>query len=132
MASPRYYRRDGTPYPEGDAGLFEWATDFENHAARPVATHRTLYGEKLSTVWLGLNHSFFEGPPLIFETMLFARNNRELQWRYSTEVDAIEGHFRALALSFIPPAFRKHRLFRWIGPRTSRQMADPPEPPSAP
>lgn len=125
------FRRDGTPYPEGDAGLFEWARDFEDHQARTVAVHRTLYGEKLSTVWLGLDHSFFDGPPLIFETMLFARHNRELQWRYSTEAQAIEGHRRALYLSFIPPPFRLLRLFRWIGPRPIREQADPPEPPPA-
>lgn len=113
------YRRDGTLYPDGDAGLFMWAQDYEDHAKRQVAVSRTIYGEKLSTVWLGLDHRFGgEGPPLIFETMLFMKSNKnDLQWRYSTEEEAKEGHRRAFLLSFVPPALREWRLFAWIGPR---------------
>lgn len=110
------YRRDGTLYPEGHAGLLEWAADLEkgNH----VALSRTIYGEKLSTVWLGLDHNFMLGPPLIFETMLFSKKRKyELQWRYSTEEQARAGHRRAWMLSFVPPALRERRLFAWIGPR---------------
>lgn len=110
------YRRDGTLYPEGDAGLLEWAADLEKGCK--VARSRTIYGEKLSTVWLGLDHNFGgEGPPLIFETMLFMKSNKnDLQWRYSTEEEAKEGHRRAFLLSFVPPALREWRLFAWIGP----------------
>jgi hypothetical protein len=48
----------------------------------------------VSTVWLGLNHQFRQGPPLIFETMIFA----DLDWmdqfcrRYATWAAAMNGH----------------------------------------
>lgn len=47
----------------------------------------------VSTVWLGLNHAFFDDGPLkIFETMIFGgRYDGELT-RYSNEEDAINGH----------------------------------------
>lgn len=43
----------------------------------------------VSTVYLGLNHRWGDGPPLIFETMTFPD---EEQWRYSTEAEAKENH----------------------------------------
>lgn len=63
-------------------------------------------------MWLGLDHSFFEGPPLIFETMVFAAEEREIvlasgrpvkihdsldMRRYSTEQQAIAGHNEIVA-----------------------------------
>lgn len=53
----------------------------------------------VSTVWLGLDHSFGGyGPPIIFETMIFeGRGLTEVvyQDRYSTITQAREGHWRA-------------------------------------
>jgi hypothetical protein len=52
-------------------------------------------GRWISTVWLGLDHSYFGDPPLIFETMVF--DSRESMTpltseRYSTEIEALAGH----------------------------------------
>jgi hypothetical protein len=65
----------------------------------------------VSTVWLGLDHSWSGGTPIIFETMVFSgkkdrwyelggkrvytRNDHE-QIRYCTEEQAIKGHERLL------------------------------------
>jgi hypothetical protein len=54
----------------------------------------------VSTVWLGLDHNYDpDGPPLIFETMVFARDHDDTSFgfdfdmrRYSTEEEAIAGH----------------------------------------
>jgi hypothetical protein len=102
------FRRDGTPYPEGDAGLFEWAHDMENRELRRVALDKLANGVEISTVWLGLNHRYGVGRPLIFETMLFVPQKKVYyimgrrhefdreeigeQWRYSTEEEAVLGH----------------------------------------
>ena len=47
----------------------------------------------VSTVWLGLDHSFGHGDPLIFETMVFNKSGQST-WvrRYSTEPEAKQGH----------------------------------------
>lgn len=50
-------------------------------------------GFTVSTIWLGVNWQFLNGPPLIFETALFAGHDQvEVIARYSTEIDAIIGH----------------------------------------
>jgi hypothetical protein len=50
----------------------------------------------ISTVWLGINHNFMrDGPPLIFETMVFKGKESDLaSERYSTEEEALAGHER--------------------------------------
>lgn len=52
---------------------------------------------EVSTVWLGLDHSFGLGPPLIFETMIFEAGplNTECR-RYGSEAAALAGHREVL------------------------------------
>lgn len=47
---------------------------------------------KVSTIWLGINHSFGEGPPTIFETMVFEDGEGMCELRYETEAAANSGH----------------------------------------
>lgn len=91
-----YFRRDGTPYQTAE----EWAKDFEGpsdgkdlSSYRRVAKTSLWWGGWVSTVWLGLNHNYGGGKPLIFETMVFYRSMSDLDMdRYSTEAEAIQGH----------------------------------------
>jgi hypothetical protein len=125
---PKYYRRDGTPIFD----VLEWAELFEDWQGRSIGHTWTLYGERLSTVWLGLDHEFSfipNAPPLIFETMLFAPGrlrdmrwlrkllypNDEFQLRYSTEEQARAGHERTRKQCLIPPPLRKLILYRVLG-----------------
>ena len=49
----------------------------------------------VSTVWLGLDHSFgFGGPPLIWETMIFGGPFNDYQWRYPSRPTALDDHER--------------------------------------
>lgn len=52
----------------------------------------------ISTVWLGLDHGFSDGKPLIFETMVFKGDCRTEDYcdHYSTWEEAEEGHKRAV------------------------------------
>jgi hypothetical protein len=89
-----YYKRDGTPvadYSEARGGDHRVGEDYVD-------------GYCVSTVHLGLNHQFGEGPPLIFETMVFAAKGSEITSfmdlycvRYSTEAEARAGHERVVA-----------------------------------
>lgn len=53
---------------------------------------------EVSTVWLGIDHGFGKGAPLIFETMVFTRGSNgdvpydEWCWRYSTLEEAELAH----------------------------------------
>ena len=76
------------------ADLETWAKWFET-------TDRHLAEDKIgdvrvSTVFLGLDHSFFGGKPLLFETMIFGGNNDQYQARYPTKEEALAGHGFAL------------------------------------
>jgi hypothetical protein len=96
LESTMYYDMDGKPYTGKTFQeiLFKWSADFEK-TPRHVAETKMWFGlVRVSTVWLGLNHSWGGDKPLIFETMVFWRSGyRELYCRrYSSKVEAIDGH----------------------------------------
>ena len=75
--------------------LEEWAKLLEDKEYKIIQQDTLANGKWVSTVWLGLDHNFSGGEPLIFETMVFPKkgNNGELDMeRYSTEEEAIKGH----------------------------------------
>lgn len=79
----------------------EWIKLWDPDADRHVAS--TKEGDVwVSTVWLGIDHGFGRGPPIIFETMIFGGDRDGDQWRYSNLDDALEGHRRACLLAFGP------------------------------
>lgn len=54
----------------------------------------------VSTVCLVIDHAFGHGKPLIYETMIFGGEHDNEQWRYSTRLEAIQGHAEACKLAF--------------------------------
>lgn len=80
--------------------LMEWAEWFE-HADRRVAFDKVGTSE-ISTVFLGLDHNFGDGPPLLWETMIFrGREWSDLTQRfYPKEVDCRRHASRADALDY--------------------------------
>lgn len=80
-----YYDKNGKPIDRNT-----WSKLFECEKYRSVGLNEK-NGIIVSTVWLGLDHGLFEGKPLIFETMVFGGPD-EVQERYSTMQEAIEGH----------------------------------------
>lgn len=70
-----------------------WAKDFENTDRRVVQEY---IGEYLiSTVFLGLNHAFDDGPPQLFETMVFKGSESDLLCgRCATWDEALAQHAR--------------------------------------
>lgn len=73
--------------------LYKWAAWFEN-ADRIVKQEELENGKYISTVFLGLDHNFGSGPPLLFETMVFSEDEGdELDCqRYPTWDEAVKGH----------------------------------------
>lgn len=76
--------------------LLKWAAWFET-AERRIALDTLPSGIKVSTVFLGLDHSF-NGPPQLYETMIFGGEQDQYQERYSTRDEALAGHKKALEL----------------------------------
>lgn len=73
--------------------LFEWARWFEDSCGderrRVGQTYLADGAVMVSTVFLGLDHSFREGPPVLWETMVFV------------EVDPAPPNLKALAESHV-------------------------------
>lgn len=69
----------GRPVPEPD--LYKWGMWFES-ANRSVADE-IVNGARVSTVFLGLNHNYGEGEPLLWETMVFGGDLDQEQDRCS-------------------------------------------------
>lgn len=102
-----YYNRKGKPI-----DTTEWGQLLSDDSYRLVQSDN-LGKVHVSTVWLGLNHNWGDGPPLIFETMIFGGEHDEDQWRYSTERDARKGHEAAVQLVRDEPAELLNR--EWHG-----------------
>lgn len=77
--------------------LWTWAEEFESRD-REVAFDRVgdIY---VSTVFLGLDHAFGDGEPLLFETMIFGGPLDEYTRRYATWEQAEEGHRATVCLA---------------------------------
>ena len=78
--------------------LMVWARWLEN-ADRLVEKTVVSPGVEISTVFLGtgflgLDHQFGDGEPLLFETMVFGGKHDQEMERYSTWEQAAEGHIR--------------------------------------
>lgn len=88
-----FYSRQGR-----ELSASEWALSYENMTEEARRVGWTEFGDvTVSTVWLGMDHRLSgEGPPLIFETMIFGGPFEGEQWRYATEAEAVEGHRAAV------------------------------------
>lgn len=71
---------------------------FEKHNRVGHDEFKTPFGDvRVSTVFLVIDHSFGEGPPVLWETMVFGGLWDEYQWRYTSRQAAEEGHSRIVA-----------------------------------
>ena len=83
-----YYILEGHKAVKTDLSTWaKWLESAEHHVAdEPIGDVR------VSTIFLGLDHSFGFGPPLLFETMVFGGPLDQNQDRYTTWEEAKEGH----------------------------------------
>jgi len=67
-----------------------WFEDTDHIVAKTGIDDET----KVSTIFLGIDHrfGFGDGPPLLFETMIFGGESNGNTWRYSTRKEAEAGH----------------------------------------
>lgn len=90
------YKLDAAGDPVPCQDVIEWARWFER--ADRTVRRDTIDGVTVSTVFLGIDHSFGGGAHILYETMIFGGPHDGKMWRYSTRHQSIEGHKRALEL----------------------------------
>ncbi len=76
----------------------EWGAFFSQIDKRRVA-RTNVNGCDVSTVFLGMNHNYGDGPPLLFETMIFGGPENDYTDRCTTWAEAEEMHKRACAVA---------------------------------
>lgn len=82
--------------PVKEPNVMKWAEWFQE-ADRIVARTKLDNGATVSTVFLGINHAFMGGPPILFETMVFEEGQLDTyQQRYQTWDQAEAGHLRMI------------------------------------
>lgn len=88
--SEYYILRDGEPVLEPSYQLYALWFE-ENKDARQIAVDEVA-GARVSTCFLGLDHRWGEGAPVLFETLVFDGPLDGEQERYATREEAMEGH----------------------------------------
>ena len=99
----RYYILDGHEPVACD--LMTWARWFETADRHIKLTEQN--NVRISTVFLGLNHSWDRGRPELFETIVFGFVGGDDRERYSTWDEAEAGHDRWVAKIFKPTPILK-------------------------
>ena len=85
-----YTLKDKKPVPASN--VHEWSNWFEK--TDRIVAKDTVENSRISTVFLGLDHSFGEGPPLLFETLVFDGPLADEMERYRTWEEAEAGHIK--------------------------------------
>lgn len=83
------YILDGTT-PVHEPDIDKWGNWFES--ASRVVQRDTVGDALISTVFLGLDHAWGEGTPVLFETMIFGGERDQETRRYHTWDEAKIGH----------------------------------------
>jgi hypothetical protein len=107
MMRPSYYKFDpvtkevtpfeNDPLDPDQTAVLQWAKEFGNADRRMAYTE--IPDGMVSTVFLGLDHAWGEGPPLLFETLPFINGDGKDEYmrRYSTYAEAMAGHQEVVA-----------------------------------
>ena len=91
----RFYILDEDNHAVPVDNALDWATWFEANRARRIVKQESVGPYWISTVFLGLDHNWFGGLPLLFETMTFSGDSSSdvlNQDRCSTWKEAEEMH----------------------------------------
>ncbi len=117
------YKLDGKKVVKCDT-ILEWAEAFEKKD-RHIGDD-TIYGVRVSTVFLGIDHNYFDqGDPLLFETMIFLGRTEEGMMRYSTYEQAEAGHKSAVEnIRHHPWKYAVLPWMRYFTNQTKRTLID--------
>lgn len=112
-----FFHRDGTPLADGETwlDLFNAMHGDESHPDYYRVARSEDDGVQVSTVFLGMNHAFGDGDPVLFETMIFGGPRDQECWRWHSDAEARAGHELVVASlrveaeqSELPPPQREH------------------------
>lgn len=90
-----YILEDGVPVREDCPDRWgEWM----EHSPDRLVMHTKVDEVLVSTVFLGIDHAFNGGEPVLFETMIFGGIHDQYQMRYTSLLLAEQGHVLAVCM----------------------------------
>ena len=92
----QYFVLEGTRVRAVD--FMEWAFWMEANRSKRIIQQEWIGGCLVSTVFLGINHNFLDGPPLLFETMIFHGKHDGYTARCTNWFEAHHEHAKAKLL----------------------------------
>jgi hypothetical protein len=93
------YILDDQDNPQPCPDVMEWAAWMGTAKNRVVRQDTLAEDVQVSTVFLGIDHQFGNGDPLLYETMIFGGPHDGYCDRYSRREEAEAGHQRAVAIA---------------------------------
>ncbi len=99
------YIMDEYGIPKIEPDLMKWAAWYEQESN--VVIRRDMIDEaseegvvevSISTVFLSIDHAFYGGKPVLFETMIFGGKHDLYQERCHTKAEAVEQHQKACSI----------------------------------
>lgn len=101
MISIYFYVLDREGKPKAEPDVVAWARWMQLSGDERIVGKTPLADDVMvSTVFLGLDHRFYDdGPPVLWETMIFRGPHDGEQWRYTSRAEALEGHTAAVKLA---------------------------------
>lgn len=116
--NPKYMlHEDGTI--ESTDDLMKWAHWMENNQGLKRIKTTQLPGHLVSTVFLGIDHNYGSGPPILFETMNFTKDGwdqpigKEYQLRAATKAESVKNHWYVVCMLMGWPLIANH--FKYPG-----------------
>ncbi len=93
-----WYILDENNKPVKSTSVIEAAEWLDKNPERKAVKQDHIGDIFISTVFLGLDHSWKGNTPILWETMIFGGDHDQYQERYTSYEDALEGHQIALNL----------------------------------
>lgn len=87
-----YILCDGQPVREPDKDI--WERWFEQNGAICKIADDEIMEVRVSTSFLGVDYGRGDGPPLVFETLVFGGRSDGDTQRYATRDEALAGHLK--------------------------------------
>ena len=103
------------------ATVEEWGVFFNDMEQRRIAHTKVSPKVSVSTVFLGLDHSFSGGPPLLFESLVFGGKHDGDMLRYASYADAVKGHNELVAMT-LKTQRKRNPLEHYIRKKLARPL----------
>jgi hypothetical protein len=98
--SNKTYILDSAGQPLQEKDIQKWGAWFQVHTKERIVAETEKGKAKVLTIFLGLDHNFGQGEPILFETRIINGIHDGYNDRYTTRGAAEAGHKEAVRLAF--------------------------------